>query len=76
MVIDLLNCPLIVLRLSKKAHSALLLMRGSCVTLTPDIFMLLYTTIVRHHLEYAIQASSPYPKKDIDHLERLQRVTT
>ncbi len=35
-----------------------------------------FTTLVRPHLEYAIQASSPFVKKDIDHLERLQRLAT
>ncbi len=33
------------------------------------IFIPLYSTAIRPRLEYAIQASSPYPKKDIDHLE-------
>ncbi len=35
--------------------------------------MSLSITLVRPHLEYAIQAPSPYLKKDVDHLERLQR---
>ncbi len=60
----------------KRAHAALFLIRGSLVTLTPEIFIPLFSILVRSHLEYAIQASSPYLKKDIDHLERLQRLAT
>ena len=33
----------------------------------------LYKAIVRPHLEYYIQASRQYRKKDIDTLERIQR---
>ncbi len=46
-----------------KARSALFLIWRSFVTLTPDIFIPLYSTLVRPHLEYAIQASSPYLRK-------------
>ncbi len=60
----------------KKARSGLFLIRISFVTLTPDIFIPLYSTLVRPHLEYAIQASSPYLRKDVDHLKRLQRLAT
>ncbi len=60
----------------KTARAALFLIRRSFVTLTPEIFIPLYSTLVRPHLEYAIQASSPYLKKDIDHLERLQWLAT
>ncbi len=56
----------------KRARAALFLIRKSFVTLTPEILIPLYYTLVRPPLDYAIQASSPYLKKDIDHLERLQ----
>ncbi len=60
----------------KRVRAALFLMRRSFVTLKPEIFIPLYSTLVHPHLEYAIQASSPYLNKEIDHLERLQRLAT
>ncbi len=44
--------------------------------LTKEIFVHLYSELVRPHLEYAIQANCPYFKKDISHLERIQRAAT
>ncbi len=45
-------------------------------SLTKEIFVPLYSVLVRSHLEYAIQANCPYLKKDINHLERIQRTAT
>ncbi len=60
----------------KKAHSDLILIKRFFVTQTQDIFIHLSSTLVRPHLEYVIQASSPPLKKDVDHLGRLQCLTT
>ncbi len=60
----------------KKARAALFLVKRSVVHLTPTVFLPLYCTLVRPYLEYVIQASSPYSKKDIYHTERFQRLAT
>ena len=41
-----------------------------------ELIISLYKAIVRHHLEYYIQAWRPYCSKDIDMLERIQRRKT
>jgi len=39
-------------------------------------FLIIYKGYVRPHLEYAIQAWSPYLKGDVNHLEKVQRRAT
>ncbi|XP_076049540.1 uncharacterized protein LOC143030270 [Oratosquilla oratoria] len=41
-----------------------------------EIFLALYPTLVRPHMGYAAQAWSPYKKKDINILEKVQRRAT
>ena len=41
-----------------------------------DMFLNLYQSLVRPHMEYCTQAWSPYLKKDMNLLERIQRRAT
>ena len=41
-----------------------------------DVVLRLYKSLVRSHLEYCIQAWSPYLRQDIDTLEQIQRRAT
>ena len=61
---------------ARRAMGMLQLIRRSFVELTPTIFTLLYGSLVRPHLEYAVQAWSPYLARDIESLERIQRAAT
>ena len=44
--------------------------------ITQDLFNILYKTYIRPHIEYCIQAWSPYYTKDIDMLEKIQHRAT
>ena len=59
-----------------KANQILGLIRRNIMYNEKELIIPLYKTIVRHHLEYCIQAWRPYRKKDIDILERVQRIAT
>ena len=57
-----------------KGNQILRLIRRNIVYKEKELIIPLYKTIVRPHLEYCIQAWRPYRKKDIDMLERVQRI--
>ena len=59
-----------------KAMSVLGMIKRTFNTLNKDMFLTLYSTYIRPHLEYCIQVWAPYFKKDIDVLEKVQRRAT
>ena len=60
---------------ASKGNQILGLIRRN-ITYKKKLIIPLYKAIVRPHLEYCIQAWTPYHKKDIDTLEHIQRRTT
>jgi len=52
------------------------LVRRQFKNMDRECFTLLYKTFIRPHLEYAIQFWSPYMKRDIECLEKVQRRAT
>lgn len=61
---------------AKKARSVLGLIHRHFRKFSKAQFLTIYKTYIRPHLEYAIQAWSPWLQKDIDCLERVQRRAT
>ena len=64
------------LRAVNKARGLLFCLKRAFDRLTPDIFIPWYDSIIRPNLDYGIQACSPYLRRDIIHVERLQRLAT
>ena len=61
---------------ASKGNTFLGIIRRTIIYKEKQLIVPLYKAIVRPHLEYCIQASRPYPKKDIDKLESIQRRAT
>ncbi len=55
-----------------KARRMLFMIRRSFIELSVSSFAALYNTLVRPHLEYAMQACSPNLVADADYLEQIQ----
>lgn len=60
----------------KKANSIMGVIRRSFTYMDDPIFLSLYKSLVRPHLEYANQAWSPHLRKHIDSIENVQRRAT
>ena len=59
-----------------KGRRALFQLKGSIRSRSAKVFLPLYKSMVRPHLEYCVQAWCPYYKKDKDEIERVQRMAT
>ena len=65
-----------IINIVKRANSLLYLIRKAFSTITSELFLKLYKTYVRPLLEYSYQVWNPYFRKDIEHLEKVQRRAT
>ena len=61
---------------ASKGNQVLGMIRRNTTYKDKSLIVPLYKAIVRPHLEYCIQAWSPYLRKDIDMLEKIQRRAT
>ena len=59
-----------------KGNQISMLIRTNITYMEKTLIIPLHKAIVRPHLKYCIKAWSPYNKKDIDKLERVQRRAT
>ena len=63
-------------KVAKKAMSSLKLLRSAFDNLNLKNFKMLFTTYVRPHLEYNIQAVGPYMRQNFEALEKVQQRAT
>ncbi len=61
---------------ASKARRMLFMIKRSFDELSVSAFAALFNTLVRSHLEYAMQNCSPSPVADADYLEQIQRLAT
>src|SRR5271163_986838 len=60
----------------KQANAVLGMIKRNIHFKSKDVMVRLYKSLVRPRLEYCVQAWSPYLRKDIDRIERVQRRAT
>jgi len=75
-VTDNLKVSLQCVEAASKASKVLGMITRQFRVLDKSSFVILYKGFIRPHLEYAVQAWSPYLRKDIGGLERVQRKAT
>ena len=61
---------------TKKANKVLGMIKRNFQTINKDLFQILYSTLVRPHLEYAVQVWSPYQVGHKKKIEQIQRRAT
>ena len=61
---------------TSKARSVLGMIRRHFKTIDAEEFHILYASYIRPHMEYCVQVWSPYLRKDIECLERVQMSAT
>jgi len=59
-----------------KANSVLGLIKRNFCNLTTNVFLLLYKSLVRPHLEYAVDVWMPHEKNKIEIIEQIQKRAT
>ena len=63
-------------KIASKANARVGLIKRTFTYMDKEIFLSLYTTLVRPILDYGVQCWSPYLAKDINKLEQVQRRAT